>query len=144
MRCKGTATPMNDKVIFSIHPEHTKNIFDLIKQLEIRKKVPKCDFPYIGFIYETKKNGGAGAVIGFFTCKCHIKTNVFAIHSQAGDAYRKDIAKRACLTEDKLYTYANGESIYGIDISTPVLFPRPRPLSDFGIKRAPQSWQYIK
>lgn len=133
------------KVLLSIHHIHAEGILSGEKELEMRKTAPSC--PCTVLMYETKKNGGAGAVVGLFECRAKIKTNAFSkkgATSREGDAYRADVARRACLSEDELYTYANNGSVIGLVVSTPIRFPRPRPLSDFGVKRAPQSWQYLK
>ena len=138
---------MNDKVMLSIHHKHAERIFSGEKTLEIRKTAPSCSYPYIIYMYETK-DSGAGAVVGFFQCRARIKTNAFGSglceNSPEGRAARENIAIRACLTMEELIEYANGKNIYALEISTPIRFSRPRPLSDFGLARAPQSWQYMK
>lgn len=138
---------MTDAILYSIHREYTDEIFNGDKTLEMRKRAPKgLSYPYIALIYETKKNGGAGAVVGFFTCPCTITTNAFEsrLYAQTAAAYRADIAKRARLTEEQLEEYANRGKLDGVVISNPTRFPKPRPLSDFGLSRPPQSWQRIK
>lgn len=137
---------MNNIILLSIHHEHAENIFSGAKDLEIRKTAPSGGYPYIIYMYETKTRGGAGAIVGFFKCNCRLKTNAFGsgLHAQEGDALRAEFARRACLKEDELAAYANGSDIHGLVVSTPIRFPRPRPLSDFGIDRPPQSWQFMK
>ena len=70
----------------SVQPEHAENVLDGLKTYEIRKILPSCSFPYILYIYETKKiyrtrQGikfpGAGAVVGYAIIGAHIRTNVF-------------------------------------------------------------------
>lgn len=148
---------MNDKIMLSIHHIHGERIFSGLKTLEIRKTAPKGSHTYIIYMYETKTPyrgsggclfNGAGAVVGFFKCRVRIKTNAFGSglygNSLEENAARAIIAERACLSVDELIKYANGKDIYGLEVSTPIRFPRPRPLSDFGLTRAPQSWQYLK
>lgn len=140
-------TLMNDKIMLSIHHKYAELIFGGKKTLEIRKTAPSGgSFPYIIYMYETKRDGGVGAVVGFFKCGAVIKTNAFgkALFSEQADRYRADIASRSCLTVEQLTSYANGNDIRGLVVGTPIRFPRPRPLSDFGLTRAPQSWQYLK
>lgn len=135
----------NGAILLSIHHKHAERIYSGEKTLEIRKTAPKSgSYPCIIYMYETK-NGGAGAVTGFFKCGAHIKTNAFGsgLFAAEGEAIRANIAERACLTTDELAEYANGGTIYGYVVSTPIRFPRPRPLADFGLTRAPQSWQYL-
>lgn len=137
---------MNNKIILSIHHAHAERILCGLKNLEIRKTAPRCGYPYIIYMYETKKGGGVGAVVGFFECRSKIKTNVFgkALYEPLAEKYRNNIAERACLPIDDLITYAKGSDIYGLEVNAPIRFPYPRPISDFGITRAPQSWQYLK
>lgn len=137
---------MNDKMMLSIHRKYTELIFSGAKTLEIRKTAPSGGYPYIIYMYETKRDGGAGAVVGFFKCGAVVKTNAFgkALFSELADGYRADIAARSYLDLDKLAAYADGDDICGLVVGTHIRFPRPRPLSDFGLTRAPQSWQYLK
>lgn len=138
---------MNDKVMLSIHHKYAELIFSGQKTLEIRKTAPSCSYPYIIYMYETKRDGGAGAVVGFFKCNQNSKEKAFKRNytdTEIIKIYREDIAERACLTTDELTEYANGKEIYALSVSIPIRFPRPRPLSDFGLTRAPQSWQYLK
>ncbi len=44
-----------NSVLISIQPQHTFNIVELRKTVEIRKSKPKLDVPFKCFIYETKK-----------------------------------------------------------------------------------------
>ena len=99
---------MNNKIILSIHHKYSELILTEKKTLEIRKSAPRRGAWGGGakdtvFLYETKADGGAGAVVGFFS-----------------------------------------SAIYGWRVNMVVRFPKPRPLSDFGLTRAPQSWQYLK
>lgn len=139
---------MNDKVMLSIHHKYAELIFSGQKTLEIRKTAPWCKGNYIIYMYETKQDDGAGAVVGFFKCRMRIKTNAFGSglcgNSTEENATRALIEERACLTVNELIKYADGKDIYGLDISIPIRFPHSRPLSDFVLTRAPQSWQYLK
>ncbi len=132
-------------IIIAIHKIHSDKIFDETKKLEIRKRAPKnIRYPYTALVYETKNGGGAGAVVGVFSCGATIKTNVFATLGGEGEAYRADIARRACLSVDELCNYANGADIYGLVIDKVERFSEPRRLSEYGLKRPPQSWQHLQ
>lgn len=138
---------MYNKILLPIHHIHDERILSGEKDLEIRKTAPSGgNYPYIIYMYETKGHGGAGAVVGFFKCSCILKTNAFGsgLHASEGDAIRTEFMRRACLSLDELAAYARGDDLYGLVVSTPIRFPRPRPLSDFGIDRAPQSWCYLR
>ena len=137
---------MSDKVMLSIHRKYDELIFSGRKTLEIRKTAPRCKGKYIIYMYETKRDGGAGAVVGFFQSGITVITDGFgkSLNDEDYDKARADFARAACLTEDELITYANGATLYGLTVNTPIRFPHPRPLSDFGLTRAPQSWQDLK
>ena len=150
---------MSSTIIQSIHHEHAENILKELKLYEMRKTAPRgSNFPYTIYMYETKHlykgSGGVlfpgeGAVIGFYTCNVIIKTNAFGAALRESNtpeeaAARAEIAKRACLTESQLAAYAGGKDIYAYVVSNPTRFAKPRPLSDFGITRPPQSWHFIK
>ena len=137
---------MSDKIMLSIHHKYAELIFSGEKTIEIRKTAPSGgSFPYIIFMYETKRGGGAGAVVGFFKCGAIIKTNAFSKKfSKEAETYKKETAERACLSVEELESYAGGGSIRGLTVETAIRFPQPRPLSDFGLSKAPQSWRYLK
>ena len=55
------------KILLSIYPEYTKAIFSEIKTAEFRRKVVNELLEggnHTLYFYETKKNGGAGKVVG--------------------------------------------------------------------------------
>lgn len=61
---------MNNKIILSIHHKYSELILTEKKTLEIRKSAPRRGAWGGGakdtvFLYETKADGGAGAVVGF-------------------------------------------------------------------------------
>lgn len=56
----------------------------------------------------------------------------------------KEILKKTCLSLDDLSDYSNGKKVYAWHISNLVIFDEPKELSEFGLKRAPQSWEYIE
>lgn len=63
----------------------------------------------------------------------------------------REVRKRAPLQRHpyKVYLYCtkNGNDIYRCGVKgkfKPFLYEKPKNLADFGIKRAPQSWCYLK
>ena len=142
-------------VLISIHREHAERILDGLKTLEIRKTAPTVEaFPYTIYMYETKGTG-SGLVVGEFKCRGHIKTNCFhsktsealrATGADSVEAYGHYIAGRACLSVEELIKYADtakNKKIVAWDVSAPVRYQYPRPLSQYGITTAPQSWCYV-
>ena len=127
-------------IIISIHPQHVKNIFDGKKTLEIRKRVPKCGYPYKAIIYETKNSGGSGMLVGEFTVPFFKKLGGWEVISTYG--FR--VARAACLSHSELYDYGGVAEICALKIQNPIKYNDPVPLSHCGLKRPPQSWQYLK
>lgn len=162
-----------DAVLISVQPEHAENVLDGFKTYEIRKILPSCSFPYILYIYETKKiyrtrQGikfpGAGAVVGYAIIGAHIRTNIFSpevekLHFRGFSAtenynphispesvlsYQNHILENACITRDELIKYANLESVSALVVHERKRYKKPLPLSRFGLSRPPQSWQYLR
>lgn len=48
-----------------------------------------------------------------------------------------------CLTIEEINKYGNGNPLYGWHISNLVIYDKPKELSDLGLTRPPQSWQYV-
>ena len=160
-------------VLISMRPEWVKKILVGEKTVEVRRSIPKMPPPFRCFIYETK-GGGAGMIVGKFTCDKLIwvisHPTIFAgypiLHTKA-------IAD-ACMTQDEAESYSDGKDLYGWHISDMVVFDDQKPLSDFHkpcpnsllcescgmfnqhpepgfcgnsalqIKRPPQSWCYVE
>lgn len=55
-----------------------------------------------------------------------------------------ELREESCLSERKLEDYIGEGKAYAWHISDLVIFDKPKELSEFGVKRAPQSWQYIE
>lgn len=55
-------------VLISINKPNTDNIIGRAKTSELRTKAPCITTPFKVYIYETKRYGGCGKVIGEFTC----------------------------------------------------------------------------
>lgn len=66
------------------------------------------------------------------------------------------IEKETCLTRDEVLDYLDskdrnnwnpkrqGGKVYAWHISDLVIFDKPKDVSEFGLKKAPQSWQYVE
>lgn len=128
-------------IIISIHPQHVKNIFEGRKTIELRKTAPKEKFKAI--VYETKANGGKGMVVGEFVCGGFDALQPNKDRSLFNSI--EAITASACVSEKELKKYANGKKILLLYIRPTVYFAfAPKPLSAYGLKRPPQSWQYLK
>lgn len=96
-------------------------------------------------LYEnyTADNFLNGKVIGEFVCDKIITVDcdsVAPFDKESG----KYIDKEICLDRDMLWKYTDGSCAYGLHISDLKIYDTPKELSEFGLKRAPQSWCYVE
>lgn len=122
-------------ILLSIQRIHCRRILSGDKVIEIRKTCPNGDIPFRIFIYETKSDHGAGAVVG--ECTCYYITAPQFMPSSP-------IIVGSCLLYEQILNYAKGKPFYGWYVADVIKYDAPRPLSSFGIERAPQSWCYLK
>lgn len=161
------------KILLSIKPEWTAKILNGEKTIEIRKSAPKCDLPIDVYIYCTKgkeglwyvknktnANGHAyigknvepilnGKVVAKFTMReirNVIKSKIWGgwgVYGEYMDFI--EIDRMSCLSQNEIMRYMRGKyHAYAWHISDLEIFDEPKELSEFGIKRAPQSWQYVE
>lgn len=168
------------EILMSIRPQWCEKIFNGSKKIEVRKSRPYIHTPFKVYVYQTKirfkvrdwqenfqsmvftPNGGVeegnGKVIGWFVCEGIMRPN---------DSLRR-IAEQSLLTEQELFEYSNGKTLFGWRITAPKLFDKPKDISEFGwyetkyhfinrgietiieeykkfrpLTRPPQSWCYV-
>lgn len=142
----------------SMHSFWANLIWTEHKKIEVRKNLPK-DFikPFIPFkvlIYETKspcyKN--SGKVTGEFYCLGY-KTYLYNKNKGYYENFTEyEVCKEpeearyyeACLTKEKFEEYGKEKPLYGLIIDCVKVYDKPKDLSEFGLKRAPQSWCYVE
>lgn len=113
--------------LYSINRPHTDNIKSGLKLLEIRKSKPNISIPFPAFIYETKRNGGCGKVIGEFICD-----NIIDFWYDKGFYLPTGKLKTdTCLTNTEFYDYGKGKPLYGLHISNLKIYDKPKELSEF-------------
>lgn len=127
-------------IIISIHPKHVEKIFEGKKTLELRKTIPHNAMPFRALVYETKTNGGSGKIIGDFICDGFDVITPYIL--LALDGFR--FARLACVEHFEMYEYADHKDLYAWHIVNPTRYTTPKPLSDYGLKRPPQSWCYLQ
>lgn len=123
-------------IMQSIHPYFCMLIANEDKIIEIRKTVPKMELPFKVYIYCTKGKAckWSGKVMGEYICDTYLID-----HTLGHDPmYRA----AACITETEAAAYCTGVT-FGWHISDLKLYDTPKELSEFELKRPPQSWQYI-
>lgn len=164
---------MSKAVLMSIKPRFCEMIFLGEKTIEICKRAPKLKPPFKGYVYCTKDpditlmDGGRplnGFVIGEFVCDSIIVDKTFG-HDELFTA-------AACLTPAEAAAYCTNPETYGLHISRPRFYLKPKELSRFmrpcpkalycescamfsenrgrcfnaalQITRPPQSWMYVE
>lgn len=135
---------MSKAVILSIHPKRAEKIYSGEKEVEWRKTIPTEATPGMPvLLYETApvcKVTGLFFWIGKETLK--IREPDFDGQEIHSVAQRLIDAGCVPLEDLKKYQGANGQ-IYAWNVRGKMKFPKPHQLSDYGLSRAPQSWQYI-
>lgn len=148
-------------IMLSINPKWVAKILNCEKTIEIRKKFPK---DYVGwvYIYCTKNKPNLyrhfkgeflhlketneiclwnGKVVARFWCD-KVEHYVKSIYNGKRCDY-KELLKKSCIDGYDLVEYCN-LTFYALYISQLEIFDKPKELSEFGLKRAPQSRQYIE
>lgn len=123
-------------VLISVKPKWCELIASGKKTIEVRKTRPKIGTPFKCYIYCTKEKS-ENDVIYAGACGDRGKWNGKVIGEYVCDGIIPMSIK-----------YCNPEGLalkeFGWHISDLVIYDEPRELSDFGLKRAPQSWCYVK
>lgn len=116
-------------VLISIKPKWCDLIRRGRKTVEVRKTCPKLEVPFKVYIYETMDGGrGSGLVFGEFVC---IGFDVFRPIGKGISIKRFPALYESCLTLDEIVKYAQGEPVYGWQISQLKLYEEPLKLEDF-------------
>ena len=126
-------------VILSIHPKWAKLIYEGKKTLELRKNIP-MNTVNIVYLYETAP---ICKVTGFF--KYFAYTRIKKTHLEL---HKDIITDKSCIPLEEIKKYfGKSEEIFGWICnagSKSNQFAYPVELSEFEIKRPPQSWCYTK
>lgn len=95
---------------------------------------------------------GNGKVIGEFVCDKITTVDVLRIFNYMNqgsihvkDTYAERYLRNSCLSSEETVNYANGKLlIYAWNISDLKIYDKPKQLSEFGVKRPPQSFCYVE
>lgn len=141
-------------ILLSVNPPFAGWLVDGEKTIEWRKKPLPVGTAYI---YDTKKNGGSGMVIG----KVYILRST---KEDGGDLFGKmydqfstvpdimNFLKEGKISKEDLVKYGNGNSVYACKCCEALKYETPLPLSEFQafgvwhyntVTRPPQSWCYV-
>lgn len=153
-------------VLISIKPRWCGKISSGEKTVEIRKSLPKLRLPFKCYIYCTKDQKlqfwtgprysyaddhshnafdkcGNGKVIGEFICDRLFPIHVF--HNGTIQNWNYENMEDACLRYEELANYiGNDKTGYGWHISELYIYDKPIELTEFKVKRPPQSWCYVQ
>ena len=154
-------------VLISIKPRWCGLIARGEKTIEVRKTKPTIDTPFKCYIYKTTTD----KVIGEFVCDrvqsyyCEFTDGgcyegissvfvddegdefVYIEWSNEGDLpyENTNLYTESCVRYDELKKYIGlgFKKNYGWHISDLKIYDKPKELSEFGMKRPPQSWCYV-
>lgn len=135
---------MSKAVLLSIHPEWAEKIYSGEKEVEWRKTFPTEATPGMPvLLYETAP---VCMVTGLFYW---ISKEALIIREPNFDGQEinpvaQKLIDAGCVTLEDLEKYqAENGRLYAWNVRGKMKFSEPRTLSDYGLERAPQSWQYI-
>lgn len=136
---------MSKAVLLSIHPKWAEKIYSGEKAVEWRKTFPTEAEPGTPvLLYETSP---VCMVTGLFywISKEALIIREPDFEGQEIHPTAKRIIEAGCVPLDDLKKYqgAKGE-LFAWECRCKMKFSEPRPLSAYGLKRAPQSWQYVE
>lgn len=130
-------------IIATIKPVHLNNIRRGVKTLEIRKTAPEPPFRVL-----CCESGSGGQIKAEFICPYVFPVDVAKDGNIPEHMHR--LIQCMCLTPDAVVAYIGcGKRGYAWEIKNMIDYcstkgQRVRNISEFGLKRAPQSWQYVK
>lgn len=123
---------MPKTILISIHPEYAEKILTGEKTYELRRRLP-LEKPDRMVIYATAP---VSAVIGTAEVSDMIDLPLTELWKRVG--------KSAFVTLDEFHEYFRPQDRgKAFVLRNPERFPSPIPITEYGLKRAPQSWQYL-
>lgn len=119
-------------VLLPIHPKYAEQILTGVKMFEYRKRgLNKC--PEVFLLYATAP---ISKVVGQVNVDYSATSNPLFFWMATA---------KAIMTEEEFWGMFKGrDEITSYNLSIPVRYDEPRPLSHYGIKHAPQSYLTIK
>lgn len=127
------------EILMSMQKPYTDLIISGTKTSELRLRAPAEIPSYKVVVYESKTNGGCGKVLFEFVCYREF------LHA-ASNRLDPGLLTRAAVPYSYLrkYTRYFTQSFTEMFIGDLVVYDTPRELSEYGVKRAPMSWQYLR
>lgn len=84
-----------------------------------------------------------GKVIGEFVCDRIVNVDCDSVAPFDKDSVSY-IDKQICIDREQFIEYTRFRCCFGWHISDLIIYDKPKDLSDFGMKRSPQSWCYAE
>ena len=120
------------KVLMSIKPKFVEEIFSETKTFELRKKIFKSSINAIVIYSSSPKKKVVGEII------------IDKIISSTPKLLWKSYKNNLGISEKEYFEYyKNSKVAYAIKIKKVIKYKKELELKDFGIEKAPQSYQYI-
>ena len=133
-------------IIATIKTEHLNNITRGIKKFEIRKTFPTKERAPVRVLL--CESGSGGFVKAEFVCDYVVQVTVF--EDGAIQHWNNHELFKACISYDEMANYiGHGKTGFAWHITQMIDYcstkgRRVRHISEYGLKRPPQSWQYVK
>lgn len=133
-------------VLLSIKKKWLDRIASGEKTIELRKTMPSAiKFPFAVLCYETKANSGSGKVRGaFIVNRIGVLSPEYFGSKDIADPLSptNEFQRKSLVSIEAMDRYMGASKIlYGWYISDYISLDYS--LEDLGVKRAPQSWQYL-
>ena len=120
------------KILLSINPEFVEKILNKTKKFEYRTKVAKRDIKAI-LVYCT-----------YTTKKIVAQVKIKSILSDSPENLWKKTKEFSGISKEFFDRYfKNREVAYAYELGDIIEYKKPKPLEDFGIHYAPQSFIYV-
>lgn len=140
------------KMLMPIRPDWVEKILSGEKTVELRKRLPDLEklnwkepFQVIVYCSQRRKlwtaeHGNiAGKVVAEFTCD-----KIKRVYDKDRRKINREAIEEACVSIQQLEEYAQGAAVFGYHISNVQVYERPREISEYGIRRVPQTWVYVE
>lgn len=122
-----------ESIVLSINPAHVKKILDGEKLFEYRRKRASKPIKFI-YIYETAP-----------VKKVVAKAEVWDILEYPPDYLWEGTKEDSGISKEFFDEYFKGkEMAYAYMLGPVSVYDKPKELSDFGLKSAPQSYAYVR
>ena len=142
---------MSKAILLSIHLKWAQKIYSREKTVEWRKVIPCCLLPvHLAhkpmrvYLYETAP---VKKVTGYFVCKDVARLEMSEPPWENAEIHpaAEKVINEGCVPLDDLKKYAGKKAVVsGLKVLyCSKFFNGPKSLEDFGLKRPPQSWQYV-